>query len=229
LAVLPLLRPEGASAHSACGKVAWSTAGALGSEGDSGGRAAKSDPDRRVGGYFPPVAQPRTPKDRKCFFRRAVTWADSTVGCGVRDAIPVVGGHAGRGSAWLHQCRATFDRSRSRELTGFDPFGLYWRAPYPYRPRHSRRQRHGRAPRRSPCAADAGSDRHGKRGASAQSQGCRDRSGSHQAGRVAPATPRIVEETKLVLAKDDSQWAAWWEAIPVEKDGDRPLATRDPS
>jgi hypothetical protein len=24
----------------------------------------------------------------------------------------------------------------------------------------------------------------------------------------------------LVLAKDDSQWGAWWEAIPVEKAGD---------
>jgi hypothetical protein len=23
-----------------------------------------------------------------------------------------------------------------------------------------------------------------------------------------------------VLAKDDSQWGAWWEAIPVEKAGD---------
>ena len=74
------------------------------------------------------------------------------------------------------------------------------RAPYPYRPRHSRWQRHGRDPRRSPCEADAGSDRHGKPGASAQSQGRRDRSGSHQAGRVAPATPVSLVQRVLQLA-----------------------------
>jgi hypothetical protein len=29
-----------------------------------------------------------------------------------------------------------------------------------------------------------------------------------------------IELNHLVLAKDDSQWGAWWEAIPVEKAGD---------
>jgi hypothetical protein len=29
-----------------------------------------------------------------------------------------------------------------------------------------------------------------------------------------------IEINHLVLAKDDSQWGAWWEAIPVEKAGD---------
>ncbi len=29
-----------------------------------------------------------------------------------------------------------------------------------------------------------------------------------------------IDINHLVLAKDDSQWAAWWEAIPVEKAGD---------
>jgi hypothetical protein len=29
-----------------------------------------------------------------------------------------------------------------------------------------------------------------------------------------------IDINHLVLAKDDSQWGAWWEAIPVEKDGD---------
>jgi hypothetical protein len=54
-----------------------------------------------------------------------------------------------------------------------------------HRPWHSRWQRHGRAPRRSPCAADARSDRHEEPGASAQSQGYRDRSGSHHRPRNA--------------------------------------------
>jgi hypothetical protein len=30
-----------------------------------------------------------------------------------------------------------------------------------------------------------------------------------------------IDINQLVLAKDDSQWGAWWEAIPVEKAGDR--------
>jgi hypothetical protein len=29
-----------------------------------------------------------------------------------------------------------------------------------------------------------------------------------------------IDINHLVLAKDDSQWGAWWEAIPVEKAGD---------
>ena len=29
-----------------------------------------------------------------------------------------------------------------------------------------------------------------------------------------------IDVNHLVLAKDDSQWGAWWEAIPVEKTGD---------
>ena len=29
-----------------------------------------------------------------------------------------------------------------------------------------------------------------------------------------------IDINHLVLAKDDSQWGAWWEAIPVDKTGD---------
>jgi hypothetical protein len=29
-----------------------------------------------------------------------------------------------------------------------------------------------------------------------------------------------IDINHLVLARDDSQWGAWWEAIPVEKAGD---------
>ncbi len=29
-----------------------------------------------------------------------------------------------------------------------------------------------------------------------------------------------IDVNHLVLAKDDSQWAGWWEAIPIEKTGD---------
>jgi hypothetical protein len=38
-----------------------------------------------------------------------------------------------------------------------------------------------------------------------------------------PSLPKHWDEidiNHLVLAKDDSQWGAWWEAIPVEKTGD---------
>ena len=35
-----------------------------------------------------------------------------------------------------------------------------------------------------------------------------------------PKTWDDIDVNHLVLAKDDSQWGAWWEAIPVEKAGD---------
>jgi hypothetical protein len=39
-------------------------------------------------------------------------------------------------------------------------------------------------------------------------------------GQSLPKNWAEIDINHLVLAKDDSQWAAWWEAIPVEKDGD---------
>ena len=36
-----------------------------------------------------------------------------------------------------------------------------------------------------------------------------------------PADWRDVDVNKLVLAKDDGPWRSWWEAIPIEKAGDR--------
>jgi hypothetical protein len=39
-------------------------------------------------------------------------------------------------------------------------------------------------------------------------------------GQSLPKDWTEIDINHLVLAKDDSQWAAWWEAIPVEKDGD---------
>jgi hypothetical protein len=39
-------------------------------------------------------------------------------------------------------------------------------------------------------------------------------------GQSLPKDWAEIDVNHLVLAKDDSQWAAWWEAIPVEKDGD---------
>jgi hypothetical protein len=38
-------------------------------------------------------------------------------------------------------------------------------------------------------------------------------------GEALPKDWAEIDINHLVLAKDDSQWAAWWEAIPVEKDG----------
>jgi hypothetical protein len=39
-------------------------------------------------------------------------------------------------------------------------------------------------------------------------------------GQSLPKDWADINISHLVLAKDDSQWAAWWEAIPVEKNGD---------
>jgi hypothetical protein len=39
-------------------------------------------------------------------------------------------------------------------------------------------------------------------------------------GHLLPKNWAEIDTNHLVLAKDDSQWAAWWEAIPIEKDGD---------
>jgi hypothetical protein len=39
-------------------------------------------------------------------------------------------------------------------------------------------------------------------------------------GQSLPKNWAEIDINHLVLAKDDSQWAAWWEAIPVEKAGD---------
>jgi hypothetical protein len=39
-------------------------------------------------------------------------------------------------------------------------------------------------------------------------------------GQSLPKNWAAIDINHLVLAKDDTQWAAWWEAIPVEKDGD---------
>jgi hypothetical protein len=40
------------------------------------------------------------------------------------------------------------------------------------------------------------------------------------AGQSLPKHWDEIDINHLVLAKDDSQWGAWWEAIPVEKTGD---------
>jgi hypothetical protein len=40
-------------------------------------------------------------------------------------------------------------------------------------------------------------------------------------GQTLPTDWDEIDLNHLVLAKDDSQWGAWWEAIPVEKIGDR--------
>ena len=39
-------------------------------------------------------------------------------------------------------------------------------------------------------------------------------------GQSLPKDWNEIDINHLVLAKDDSQWGAWWEAIPVEKAGD---------
>ena len=39
-------------------------------------------------------------------------------------------------------------------------------------------------------------------------------------GQLLPKDWDEIDINHLVLAKDDSQWGAWWEAIPVEKAGD---------
>ena len=39
-------------------------------------------------------------------------------------------------------------------------------------------------------------------------------------GQALPKDWDEIDVNHLVLAKDDSQWGAWWEAIPVEKAGD---------
>ena len=51
----------------------------------------------------------------------------------------------------------------------------------------------------------------------------RRQAGRGPSGRQRPIPSKIWDEidiNHLVLAKDDSQWGAWWEAIPVEKVGD---------
>jgi hypothetical protein len=55
------------------------------------------------------------------------------------------------------------------------------------------------------------------------SQGKHDKpSGADPAtnGQSLPKNWDDIDVNHLVLAKDDSAWAAWWEAIPVEKAGD---------
>jgi hypothetical protein len=57
----------------------------------------------------------------------------------------------------------------------------------------------------------------------ASGQGRHDKTGAanHAAnGQSLPKDWDEIDINHLVLAKDDSQWGAWWEAIPVEKVGD---------
>jgi NAD(P)-dependent dehydrogenase (short-subunit alcohol dehydrogenase family) len=48
----------------------------------------------------------------------------------------------------------------------------------------------------------------------------RDQTIANTSTQAFPKDWREIDVNHLVLAKDDSQWSAWWEAIPVEKAGD---------
>jgi hypothetical protein len=67
-----------------------------------------------------------------------------------------------------------------------------------------------RAPESGKSATAIGHARHNKTGAANLVAN----------GQSLPKDWDEIEINHLVLAKDDSQWGAWWEAIPVEKVGD---------
>jgi hypothetical protein len=51
-----------------------------------------------------------------------------------------------------------------------------------------------------------------------QGKGAADESANN--GRALPTDWQQIDIGHLVLAKDDGPWRSWWEAVPVEKDGD---------
>jgi hypothetical protein len=53
-------------------------------------------------------------------------------------------------------------------------------------------------------------------------QSAKHQSPAAKAGSSAPPTDwHDIDINKLVLAKDDGPWRSWWEAVPIEKAGDR--------
>jgi hypothetical protein len=59
--------------------------------------------------------------------------------------------------------------------------------------------------------------------AKASGQARHDKAAASDAATNGPALPKdwdAIDLDHLVLAKDDSQWSAWWEAIATEKNGD---------
>ena len=55
----------------------------------------------------------------------------------------------------------------------------------------------------------------------ASRQAWRDQTIANASSQALPKDWGEIDLNQLVLAKDDSPWSAWWEAIPIEKAGDR--------